>query len=262
MGNDTQVVPISIITRSYRTSELKDLASYLERNHEVETEVIAMCNMNDCDLDGTVLILENSNRFKARITGIKNAQFDKILFLDSDQIPEGGLLSELDDRNEDMVIIPEKSLNIGFVAKCLDDWRTRNENYARKNISPYVPVVPRLYKKGPLIRAIGKLPDSVYKIISHEDSIPYYETFKITQNVGFSTKLIYNKDPSFIKLLHKAFLYGRFSKSAKDQNLPPDISSLLHELDKNSVNIRELGIGKGYLIQVPRAFAYEFGRIL
>ena len=255
-------MPISIITRSYWTSELRGLASYLERNDEVEKEVIAVCNRKDYDLNGITLILEDSNRFRAKITGIKNAQFKKILILDSDQIPEDGLLHELEKRNEDMIIIPEKSLGAGFTARCLDDWRTRNENYARKNISPYVPVVPRLYKKGPLIRAIGKLPDSVYKIISHEDSIPYYETFKITQNVGFSTKLIYNKDPSFIKLLHKAFLYGRFSKSAKDQNLPPDISSLLHELDKNSVNIRELGIGKGYLIQVPRAFAYEFGRIL
>lgn len=62
--------------------------------------------------------------------------------------------------------------------------------------------------------------------------------------------------------MQKAFNYGRASRSVNYLHLPSDILSLLDKLDKNSTNIRELGFGKGYIVQIPRALAYEFGRIL
>lgn len=196
-------MPVSIITRSYRTSELRNLVSYLEINKETEKEVIAVSVIKDCDIDGAEVIIEDSNRFEARITGIKKAHFDKILLLDSDQIPEDGLLSELDAMDEHMVIIPERSQNKGLTSKCMDDWRMRNEKLARTKISPYIPVVPRFYRREPLMQAIYNLPNNVRKIISHEDSVLYYEVFKITRNIGFSEKYIYNIEPNFIKLMHK-----------------------------------------------------------
>ena len=253
---------ISIITRSYRLSELKGLASYLEGNKEIEKEVIAVCNIKDTDLRGIKLILQNSNRFEARITGIKNAKYDKVLLLDSDQIPENDLLLELDNRDDDMVIIPEKSISESLTAKCLDDWRTRNENLARKRISPYILVVPRFYRKIILLEAIGKMPHILFKTVSHEDSILYYESFRITQNVGFSVKHIYNDDPGFFTLMQKAFLYGKFMKSTRQMDLPNDILYLLDKLNKSSANVKDLGFGSGYFIQIPRAFAYELGRLL
>lgn len=255
-------MPISIITRSYWTSELKELVYSLKRNDEIEKEVVAVCNKKDYDLHGINLILENSNRFEARITGIKNAQFDKVLLLDSDQVLEDGLLHEIENRNEEMMIIPEKSLGKGLTAKCLDDLRTRNEMFAKKNISPYVPVVPRYYKKEPLMAAIGKLPQGTYNVMSHEDSILYNEVYRITQNIGFSLNHIFNRDPKFITLIRKAFLYGKFMKSAESLNPPSEIIYLLNKLNYNALNIKELGFGKGYVLQVLRAFAYEFGRIL
>jgi hypothetical protein len=253
---------ISIVTRSYRTSELKDLVLYLEQNQETEMEIIAVCNINDLEIPSIIIILENSNRFEARITGINKARYDKVLLLDSDQIPELGLLTELDGSLDDMIIIPEKSLYNNITAKCLDDWRMRNENFAKNNNNPYIPVVPRMYKKTILLRAIKKIPNNIYKIISHEDSVLYYETFKITQNIAYSRKHIFNKDPDFITLMIKAFHYGKSSKAVDQLDLPPDIVCLLKKLDKNSLNVKALGIGKGYLVQTPRAFAYLLGRLI
>ena len=89
---------ISVITRSYRTSELKELISYLKENNETEQELITVCNVIDYHLSGVNLIIENSNRFEARITGINNSHFDKVLLLDSDQIPEYGLIQELEEK--------------------------------------------------------------------------------------------------------------------------------------------------------------------
>lgn len=254
-------MPISVVTRSYRTSELRNLVSYLEQNNETEKEVIAVCNRNDYDLHGIKLVLEGSNRFKARITGIRNAQYDRILLLDSDQVPEDGLLSELSNVNEDMVIVPERSLSGSLTAECLDDWRIKNEKLARMKTSPYMLVVPRFYKREPLLDTISKLSNDIYNILSHEDSILYYEVFKSTHNIGFSRRYIYNKDPDFITLLRKAYLYGKFKKSAEMSNAPSDIIYLLNKLNRNVLNIKELGLGKGYLVQIPRGILYELGTI-
>ena len=106
---------ISIVTRAYKTSQLKNLVLNLDKNLEVEKEIIAVCQVNDYDIKGINLIIENSKRFQARITGIKSANYDKILLLDSDQIPEKGLLHELEDKNEDMVIIPSTYPQIFYI---------------------------------------------------------------------------------------------------------------------------------------------------
>ena len=252
---------ISIITRAYKTSELKNLINDLNSNHEIEKEIIAVCNIKDYDIKNAKLIIEDSNRFRARITGIKNAKYDKILLLDSDQIPEKGLLEELENKKEDMIIIPEKSVNNNFTAKCLDDWRYRNEKLARKKTTPYIPVIPRFYRKKYLLNAINKLSTDLYNIIDHEDSILYYYVFQETKNINFAKKHIYNYDPKFFKLIYKAFLYGKNRNNTKNLEIPKDISMLLYQLNKSTLNMKELGLGKGYIIQIIRGILYEFGKI-
>jgi len=255
-------MPISIVTRAYKTSELKNLILNLHTNLEVKKEIIAVCRINDYDIKGINLIIENSNRFQARITGIKSANYDKILLLDSDQIPEKGLLHELDNKNEDMVIIPEKSISKNFTSKCLDDWRYRNEKYAMENPNPYILVVPRYYKRSVLLNVINKLSPDIYKIESHEDSILYYEVFKETQNIGFAKKYILNYDPTLKILMQKAFLYGKYRKTVQNLEIPDDILVLINRINRSTLNIKDLGIGRGYIIQILRGLMYELGRTI
>jgi len=253
---------MSIITRSYKTSELKGLISNVNMDLEIDKEIIAVCNVDDYKLENTKIIIENSNRFEARITGIKHANYDKILLLDSDQVPAIGLLYELDNRKEDMVIIPERSFNNNFTGKCLNNVRYRNETLARKDTKPSIPVIPRFYKRKYLLNAIIRLPSNVYKIISHEDSILYYEVFKETQNIGFSKGYIYNYDPDLLTLMKKAFLYGKYLKETRYLEIPDEISSLIDKLNKNALNIKELGMDKGFIIQTLRGCMYELGSII
>ena len=253
---------ISIVTRAYKTSELKNLILYLHTNLEIEKEIIAVCRINDYDITGVNLIIENSKMFQARITGIKSATYNKILFLDSDQIPEKGILYELDHKNEDMVIIPEKSINKNFTSKCLDDWRYRNEKRAMENPNPYIPVVPRYYKREVLLNVINKLPSDIYKIVDHEDSVLYYEIFRKTQNIGFAKRYILNYDPPLNILMQKAFLYGQDRNKVQKLEIPDDILVLINKIDRSTLNIKNLGIGKGYIIQILRGLMYQLGRII
>jgi len=254
-------VAISIVTRAYRTSELRMLTDYLNSNNETKNEIVAVCNINDYDIKNSKIIIEDSNMFEARVTGIKNAVYDKLLLLDSDQIPERGLLRELDNKEEDMVIIPEHSVKNSFTSICLDDWRYRNESLARKRPNPYVPVIPRFYRKNYLLNAVNKLSANICKIIDHEDSILYYYVFEETKNINFSIKRIFNYDPNLLKLMHKAYLYGKNNKDTNQLTIPENISQLLYKLNRNTLNIKELGLGKGYIVQIIRGITYEFGKI-
>ena len=254
-------MPVSIITRAYKTSELKNLIENLNLDNEIEKEIIAVCNVYDYKPENTKLIIENSNRFEARISGIRISKHDRVLFLDSDQIPEMGLLSELDRTEKAMVVIPERSISDNFTSRCLDDWRLRNETLASKKFTPYIPVIPRFYAKKYLINAIENITSDVVKIIDHEDSILYFYIYQETMDVGICKKHIYNNDPNFINLMRKAFLYGRNNANIKNLNIPEEISYLLYELNINTLNVKNLGFGKGYVIQTLRSLSYELGRI-
>ncbi|KJE48772.1 MULTISPECIES: hypothetical protein [unclassified Acidiplasma] len=91
-------MPISIITRAYKTSELRNLVNNLDLNTEIEKKIVAVCNINDYNINNANLIIEDLNKFEAKITGIKKAVYDKILLLDSDQIQEKGRLKELENK--------------------------------------------------------------------------------------------------------------------------------------------------------------------
>lgn len=258
-------MPISVVTRAYRTSELRNLVSNLQTNHEIEKEVIAVCKIEDCKLKSVQslkLMLEDSNRFEARITGIRNSVYDKVLFLDSDQIPETGLLSELDERNENMIIIPERSLRHDFVGKCLDDWRARNEKLSMREPSPFIPVIPRFFRKDKLIDAINSAQSNMCNLLRAEDSILYYEVYKKTQSIGFSSRYIFNDDPPLSVLMQKAFLYGKHRREIEEMADQEDYLKLINKIDRNTLNIRELGIGKGFVLQICRGIFYEVGRFV
>jgi len=255
-------MPISIITRAKKTSEVKNLIYNLNSNLEVEKEIIAVCIINDCNIENAKVILENSKMLEAKITGIKNAKFDKILFLDSDQIPQKGLLEELDKRNEDMIIIPEKSYNNNLIGKLLDYQRDYMFKYSKLNPSPLISVIPRFYKKELMLQAIKNINDFELKnIVQYEDSLLYYEIYKLSKNIGFSNYYIYNIDPPLNVFLKKSFNYGlMFGHSLKLYDLKEEHKNLFKKLNSNIIIFnKELGINPGIIIKIIKGIPYLFG---
>ena len=253
---------LSIVTRSIRTSELYRLLDAIGEFKINEFEVVAVCRIKDCEVDNIRLILEDTNRFEARITGIRNANYENILLLDSDQVPEMGLIDELINIDAQMVIIPERSLSRSLVASWLDDYRKRIENYAHRYPAPNIPVVPRFYKRNILLKAIELLPHRIYESESHEDSILYYKAFDITHDVKFSKRHIYNYDSNFSTIMKKTMLYGKYKRKANNNSLPQEFLKLLRELNINSLNVKEIGLSKGYFFQVFRGIMYYIGSLI
>ena len=101
--------------------------------------------------------------------------------------------------------------------------------------------------------------------------------FKYTQNISFTEAEIYDFDPSFVELIYKAFKYGKSKKNFKTiyksylssqygndklTELLKEMNILINRLNKNTLNIKELGIGKGNVIQFIRGVAYALGNLL
>ena len=253
---------ISIVTRAYNSSELNLLVDKLSMNDETKIEIIAVCKNVDKKYSGVNIIQENSNRTEAKITGIKNANYDRILLIDSDQFPEVGLLSELESIKDDMVIVPERSSNKNLVGTLMDDLRDRDIAWAKK-ISPIptIPVIPRVYKKDILREITDNLPKQTFEIQSHEDSILYFHVYKKTKNITFSQNHIYNVDPSFSVLLKKAYTYGKYYKEARKVTNSDEITHLIKSLNASALNLKERGIGIGIYLQLIRAIAYAMGEL-
>lgn len=255
-------MPISIVTRAIRSSELEGLAKNLELIDETDFELLSVCKIHDSKFDGLNVLLDNANRFQARVIGVKSAKHEKVLFIDSDQIPENGLLAELEQKADDMVIIPEKSVRQSLVGSCLDDWRYRTERWARKSPNPGIPVVPRFYKRSLLLKALETVPAVAFDIMNHEDSILFNATFEFTHRISFSNHFMINYDPTFVQLLEKAFKYGKSMKVLNKLASSDSLYLFLRELDKSSLNLKELGIGKGNFLQLLRAISFKFGELL
>ena len=73
---------------------------------------------------------------------------------------------------------------------------------------------------------------------------------------------ILNYDPPLNILLQKAFLYGKNRNTVQNLEIPDDILVLINKLNRSTLNIKALGIGRGYIIQILRGLTYELGRII
>ena len=108
--------------------------------------------------------------------GTDEASLDCILFLDEDQTPEEGLMEELTEKNDDAIIIPERSLNRNFIGRLMDYKRTCLEESVRNKPIPEIPVIPRFYRKEILLKAFANLSSkTILNVEQHEDSILYSE---------------------------------------------------------------------------------------
>jgi glycosyltransferase involved in cell wall biosynthesis len=254
---------ISIVTRSLRTSELQGLIDNLMLIDNTEIEIIAVCVEEDViinEIEKVRIIIENSNRFRARITGIRNASFENVLLLDCDQRVTKELLRELDKKKEDIVIIPERSSRQDIVRVMFDDLRKKTEAVSVGSPSPDFPVVPRFYKRDVLMKGLADISDYIAEYgLSHEDSILFYEVYRYSKSIAFSKENIIDLDPDLFTIIRKAFLYGQYARLARKAKLPQKYLRLIGELNKNSLLIKKHELGPAHVLQGLRAIAYGLG---
>ena len=263
---------ISVIIRNKNDPNIWDCIASFRRVPRQTFELIIVDSSGEpLDLDRLSLdisiryVYEDISRFEALNLGVKMAQFNSVLIIDSDQIVSPVLVSELNRIDEEMCIIKERSYNRNFIGKIADRQREFLYRYSKKHISDSLPVIPRFYRREIIKRAISKLERSELSLISqHEDSVIYSEVLKISRDVGFCDTPLLNIDPGFFHFARKSFRYGVAQAEALSSNcISKERADLLRSIDRNRIIYSNPeGFNTGIFYEAIKAAFYIPGLML
>lgn len=262
------MVPLSILIRNKDSRYISTTLNSLKGSIDERIEIIVVdSSANPLKNDGVEsikIISFNGNRTEALIEGSLYINGKNVLILDSDQIIDNQLLNELCLCQNDMCIINEVSYNNNIIGKLSDMNRKYLFNFALKHANPMIPAIPRFYKTEVFKKAIANLPEeNIKKIIQHEDSMIYYEAYKITNDLTFNHGPIYNVDPSFKDFLLKSYKYGVFNGAIKKNPLiSSDFKKLFKTIDSRRIWYdKELGFNPGLILDCIKGVPYLTGEL-
>jgi len=157
----------------------------------------------------------------ARFEGVKQANGEYVLLLDSDQIldqraTERALIL-IDKQGYDMLVLEEavyKPKNFLENLFQLD----RKLIHSVKDFSPYTGVMlPRFYKTSILRKAFSAVPPTLLKTVGGQDhAIIYFEAWNISQKVGIVPNAVFHIEPNSLRVIWcKFYRWGRTSVKAR-----------------------------------------------
>ncbi len=213
--NKSPLVTVSIPT--YNSA--KTLTLCLE---SVASQTYKNIEINIVDKNSTDTTLEIAKKYKckiinypkallgARYQGVKEANGDYILMLDSDQVLEKTAversIEKIKSKNLDMLILEEHVYKTDtFIEKLFEMDRTLIHKV--KDLSPYTGVVlPRFYRKSLLLDTFKNIPLKTQENVGGQDhAIIYYEAYKISKKVDILPKAVYHIEPSSLKVMWRKF---------------------------------------------------------
>ena len=166
------------------------------------------------------LISKDLSRLEARATGIEAACGDVLLNLDSDQTVHPDLLPGLARSTAASVVIPELPPGSDRWTSLVRRANQRTLSLFRRRPSVDIPVIPRLYRRQPLMNAVRALREDASRGAGcrlptrHEDTIRFAYFLRVNQwreseCVGFVDVPIYHAVPPLTEVGRKSYHYGR-----------------------------------------------------
>lgn len=212
---------------------------------------------------GTIVLKYEGKPLGARRLGLQYCKGEYILLLDADQLLEKDTLERAikEINSYDMLILGEHSYNpTTFTQRQISKERyyLNNENIMMDPINGGLR--PRFFKKEFLTNVYDQIPKELYEIIfAHDDSIIYYEAYKISKKVNILPSALYHTEEKnlfdFIvhnykfgkntKILSKTGLYKQFYST------PLKINNVRHAMKANNfllAAIRKIAFQLGYFI--------------
>jgi glycosyltransferase involved in cell wall biosynthesis len=156
----------------------------------------------------------------ARHEGLKIANGELILLLDSDQILAPDAIERavkfIEAENKDMLILEEGVYQAKNWLEKLFELDRRLVHHV-KDFDPFTSVMlPRFYRKKVLDKAFANIPGHVMAKTGGQDhAIIYYEAWKITQKIGLLPHAVRHIEPNSLTVMIKKFYrWGRTSVNA------------------------------------------------
>lgn len=165
---------------------------------------------------GARVIETDYGRLGARYVGVKAAQGELVVLLDSDQrFARKDVMERVVDamQSHDMLVLEEKSLEARtWVQKLASADRELLHALFEQHLDPMRGVLaPRAYEKKLLLSAMERIPEPLYRYAAgFEDAIIYSEAYTLSQRVGLLKDALYHTEPrGLLELWKKSYRYGR-----------------------------------------------------
>lgn len=259
---------ISIVIRSRENEDLtktiESIKSSPEFNSEIEIIVISYSKINSNFYQDDIHFIKcDAKRIEAKLIGVQASSSNIVLFLDSDQTISNDLIYQAIEFKHDFGFVPERSSNNHLMSKLMDIKRIKTEDLFKKNFNIYIPVIPRIFRKQPIEKALHNLGEKIVKNVTEtEDSLIFYELLKITKDGTWLNSFIYNFDPSLKEYLIKSFSYGSKNESSVVEGfLRLEHITLIRRIQiETLINNRSYSIGM-FLCNMTRGIPYLAGTI-
>jgi glycosyltransferase involved in cell wall biosynthesis len=205
----------------------------------------------------------------ARYLGVKEAQGEFVLFLDSDQFLEKDCISRAVARctqeKYDMLCLGERAYsNNTFVEKLFDADRRLVNNLSQIHLDPDAGVLlPRFFRRSLLSSAFEKIDHCLYPIVvAHDHAIIYYEASKLSRSIGILENAVAHKEPSGLaELWRKNYNYGKTTRALTRTGLYSDLIRKKTRIRKGTMSNFSLGF-QSTLLLLLKAVPYELGYFL
>lgn len=195
-----------------------------QRFQEYET-IVATDSQNLIDLikehDVKIIQTVGSGILYRRFKAHELAKSKRSLLLEASRFLHKDCLLELSQINHDMVVVEEKDVGTGFIAKLQNIERSASVHRTVKFSPNLLIVEPRVFSKHILDKAfleIGKIPQSILLKIHYGDlDIIYHESFKLSQDVSrtYFPLIYHHTDENMFELIKKYYYYGKSNKFIK-----------------------------------------------
>jgi glycosyltransferase involved in cell wall biosynthesis len=278
MNNSDPLVSVNIPTLNSENTISECIESVLKQTYKnIEVLVIDGGSRDNTvsiakNLGATVLLDEGS-LLSARKTGILSSSGQFILLLDSDQVLRPNSIEILVKSTEenDMLCLGESAVSQRKLPqKLLNASKQLSQSNLSEYLNPYSGLLlPRFFRASLIKNAINTIKPRAFEIVFDRDhQIIFYESWKLSNKVGFVGDLLYHDEPSsLVTVIKKAYRWGISAGFLRS-------SDLYSELLKNKSIIRRPGNSTNgseskftlflstTLITLVKAFPYGFGYLL
>lgn len=170
------------------------------------------------------IIKKKTMSFESRYLTIRESTGNKILLFDETRIMSSNLLGILTSMKNEMVAIGERDIGKGMITFLSNlDKRNVAVNPELLNPSKNKSIIPRFYSREVILEAMNEIfkhitDDLVKKIVGLDLELIYFESYKISQNIGIipAQEILHYGDSDFNEVFKKYFRYGKSQKMLRN----------------------------------------------
>jgi glycosyltransferase involved in cell wall biosynthesis len=229
------LVCIIILTKNSSKSIECCLNSVINQTYSNIEVVIVDSGSNDNTLDiarrySQTIVNSKWKLLGSKYLGYKASSGKYVLFLDSDQVLYLDAVERATSIAEevyDMLCLEEQSYEPdSFLEKLINADRRLVNEHASLHLDPLKGVlIPRFYRSEILGSVFDKLPVAdLQDVVFFDDSIIYYEAYKVSTKVGIVSTAVLHKDIlSIFEFCYKSYLYGKTTQKLHKTELYPQL---------------------------------------